>query len=64
MSQFDAMPHPRKPSMRASINRMCKACIYDPVGGSGTWRAQVEACTLRNCPLWELRPISQPEKET
>ena len=62
MTQFDVIPRPRKPSMRASINRMCKACIYDPVGGFGTWRQQVEACAVVNCPLWELRPVSQTKE--
>lgn len=49
-------------SLRKCINDMCKICIYDPVGGRGTWRQQVEACTAKNCPLYPVRPISKPRK--
>ena len=51
-----------KRSMRKAINEMCKACIYDPVGGGGTWRQQVEACTAKGCPLYDYRPTSASEK--
>ena len=44
--------------MRAAINAKCKSCIYDPQG-KGTWRQQVTACRIVDCPLWELRPQSQ-----
>ena len=37
---------------------MCKECIYDPKGGSGGWKQQVEECTSKNCPLWPERPTS------
>jgi len=58
-------------SLRAAINAKCKDCIYDPLAG-GTWRAQVEGCTCRICPLWPVRPKStkaaqiapQPDHET
>lgn len=43
-------------SMRSAINRKCKECIYDPIGGNGTWRQQVEGCTSYSCPLFDLRP--------
>jgi hypothetical protein len=46
-------------SLRSAINAKCKECIYDPVGGKGTWRQQVEACTSRRCPLYEVRPVSE-----
>ena len=49
----------RKPSMRRAINAKCKECIYDPIGGSGNWRQQVEACTVTGCPLYPLRPVSR-----
>ena len=49
--------------MRAAINRMCRDCIYDAVAGTGTWRQQVEACTVVNCALYEYRPKSEPRKE-
>lgn len=48
----------KKTSLRAAINAKCKACIYDPASGQGAWRQQVEACTDRTCPLWEVRPMS------
>lgn len=42
-------------SMRKAINEKCKDCIYDDQV-SGTWRAQVEACDIMGCPLWNVRP--------
>ena len=41
-----------------AINAMCKQCIFDPIGGPGTWRQQVEACPSTQCPLWRFRPVS------
>lgn len=48
----------KRPGLRDCINRMCKSCIYDQIGGKGTWRQQVEACTSYECPLYPVRPIS------
>lgn len=48
----------KHPSRKQAINRFCRECIYDPHGGSGTWRQQVEACTSYKCPLYEVRPVS------
>ncbi len=48
-------------SMRKAINDMCKQCIYDPAD-KGNWRQQVQACTSPKCPLYDLRPISKPDK--
>ena len=45
-------------SRRKAIDDMCRSCIYDPIGGRGTWRQQVEACTARRCPLYPVRPVS------
>ncbi len=45
------------PSLRAAVNEKCRECIYDPIA-AGAWRAQVEACPSRACPLWEVRPVS------
>lgn len=47
----------KRPSMRAAINAFCKACIYDPHPGNGTWREQVRDCTAPHCPLYPLRPV-------
>lgn len=49
-----------KAELRAAINAKCCECIYDPVGGVGTWREQVEACTAPRCPLYGVRPVSGP----
>ena len=55
-------PRKKRPSMRKAIDSMCKHCIYDGSGGSGTWRQQTESCTYRACPLFELRPVSDSRK--
>lgn len=44
-------------SLRRAINEKCKQCIYDSCG-VGKWREQVESCTVKLCPLWEVRPTS------
>ena len=49
----------KKPSYRKSIDLMCKQCIYDPIGGKGTWREQVAACTAPKCALFNLRPLPE-----
>ena len=49
----------KRPSMRRAINEKCRECIYDPIGGNGNWRQQVEACTSPDCPLFALRPVSK-----
>jgi hypothetical protein len=41
--------------MRQAINAKCKDCIYDPKAG-GTWRQQVEGCTITACGLHPYRP--------
>ncbi len=46
-------------SLRKAINDKCKDCGYDALNG-GTWRQQIEACTCKKCPLWEVRPVSAP----
>lgn len=52
----------QKPSLRRAINAKCRECIYDPRGGGGTWKQQVEACTATGCPLYPVRPLSDGEK--
>jgi hypothetical protein len=49
-------------SMRAAINAKCKDCIYDPCSGLGTWRQQVEGCSIRSCSLWTYRPKSRSNR--
>jgi hypothetical protein len=53
--------------LRTAINRKCRECIYDPRGGGGTWREQVQACIAPDCPLYPVRPRvhrSQPGTAT
>lgn len=50
-------------SMRKAVNEHCRSCIYDPLDkGGGTWRMQVENCTVTKCALYEIRPKSKPKK--
>lgn len=56
---FASVPAPKKRSMRAAINAYCRDCTYDDAfKGGGTWRAQVEACTVTKCALYEFRPVT------
>jgi len=41
--------------LRARVNLMCKDCIYDEKA-PGSWRKQVQNCTVTLCPLYEVRP--------
>ena len=50
-----------KSGMRGKVNAKCAECIYDDLGGNGTWRQQTEACTATECPLWPIRPTSSKE---
>jgi hypothetical protein len=43
-------------SLRKAINAKCKACLYDQVGGTGSWRKQVANCTSFTCALYSVRP--------
>jgi len=45
-----------RPSLRVAINEKCRECIYDPIGGNGTWVQQVRDCTSGTCPLFDVRP--------
>ncbi len=53
--------HAGKAGLRGKINAMCIGCIYDPYA-EGTWRKQVENCTSRNCPLYEVRPTTTTDQ--
>ena len=52
-----------KTGMRGKVNAKCCECIYDEIGGKGTWRQQVEACSAVKCPLYSIRPTSKQEGE-
>lgn len=52
-----------KRSLRGAINAHCRDCCYDHMDkGAGTWRMQTEACTVTQCALYEVRPVSKPKK--
>ena len=42
--------------MRPIIDMMCKQCIYDP-NDKGSWRDQVQRCTMPECSLYDVRPL-------
>ena len=44
-------------SLKKCIEAKCKDCTYDPCA-AGSWRSQVEECTVKSCALWEVRPIT------
>lgn len=44
-------------SLKKCVENMCKSCTYDATQ-SGSWRNQVEACTVKTCALWEVRPVT------
>ena len=44
-------------SLKKAVEAKCKDCTYDQAC-PGSWRAQVEACTVKRCPLWEVRPVT------
>lgn len=44
-----------RPSLRLAINEHCAGCIYDS-NAPGTRLQQIEACTSKTCPLFNVRP--------
>lgn len=44
-------------SLKKAVEAKCKDCTYDQAA-PGTWREQVEQCTVRACALWPVRPVS------
>ena len=44
-------------SLKKCIENKCRDCTYD-AAAPGSWRNQVEACTVTSCALWEVRPIT------
>lgn len=51
-----------KAGLRGRINAKCIECIVDPYSEGGTWKQQIESCTDKSCPLYDVRPL--PEYET
>ena len=54
----------KKLTRQQAINEKCKDCIYDPKSGLGTWRQQVEGCTMTDCALFAFRPRAYKRKES
>lgn len=50
-------------SLRKAIDLKCKDCIYDPMC-SGSWRKQTEACEMKDCSLWDVRPTTGATRES
>jgi hypothetical protein len=44
-------------SLKKAIQAKCKQCTYDQFA-PGTYLQQIENCSVRSCPLWEVRPRS------
>lgn len=44
-------------SLKAAIREKCKDCSYDRCA-PGTYLQQIEACTIKSCALWPVRPVS------
>lgn len=44
-----------------AIKAKCIDCIYDPLD-KGTNLAQIERCTMLDCPLYPYRPIPKSSK--
>ena len=55
----------KKRSRKQAIAEYCKECSYDREDkGAGTWRQQIEACVMTDCPLYEFRPLSRTNSPT
>lgn len=44
----------KKAGFRKRIDDNCRECIYDEAD-NGTWRMQVQACTITRCQFWDIR---------
>ena len=44
-------------SLKKCIEQHCKNCTYDN-HQPGTWREQIEDCTVKSCALWVVRPVT------
>lgn len=44
-------------SLKKCVENMCKSCTYDATQ-AGSWRHQVENCSVKSCALWEVRPVT------
>ena len=44
--------------LRGRVDANCVACTFDDLV-PGTWRQQVERCTVSSCPIWKVRAKSK-----
>ena len=44
-------------SRKHDMDMHCKSCTYDPAA-PGSWRQQVESCSVTSCNLWVWRPVT------
>jgi hypothetical protein len=54
--------NPTPSQLKAAIRSHCKGCIYD-AQASGDWITQVEGCTVKNCELYNLRPMTKATRD-
>ena len=45
-------------SLRGAINNKCRSCIFDEAN-VGSWLVQVTLCSCKDCPLYEVRPVTK-----
>ena len=45
-------------SLRGAINNKCRSCIFDEAN-AGSWLVQVTLCSCKDCPLYEVRPVTK-----
>ena len=52
----------KKAEYLKAIEMKCAECVYDTVGGKGSWREQVKLCLGTSCTLYPVRPLPIGEK--
>jgi len=50
-----------KPGLRGTVDATCIRCTYDS-RKKGTWRKQVEGCTMNCCQLYTVRAKANSRK--
>ena len=44
-------------SLKKKLENFCKGCTYDS-SQPGSWRHQVEQCSVKSCEWWDVRPVT------
>ena len=52
------MNESKRNSLRRAINNKCRSCIFDEAN-AGSWLVQVTLCSCKDCPLYEVRPVTK-----